>query len=216
MAKYFKNESSASFSYQELYAGLFPYNAPGVFSLLAATELTTACGTPSAGSTKCANHCRRWRTRKASATRLGAEVAQIVTTPLAEGEASAIAGSKATQKVTGVRLESGEVLSADVVVANPDLPCVWDQMIDHATFPEAKKEAERWEDAEYSCSVIEFNWCLDATVPDLLHHNVFLSGDYKRLQGPRASRTSAAPKQHNFYCHNPVYTDPSCPPGAPA
>jgi phytoene desaturase (3,4-didehydrolycopene-forming) len=144
-------------------------------------------------------------------------VAQIVTTPLAEGEASAIEGSKATQKVTGVRLESGEVLSADVVVANPDLPCVWDQMIDHATFPEAKKEAERWEDADYSCSVIEFNWCLDATVPDLLHHNVFLSGDYKgSWERPACVDDFAAPKQHNFYCHNPVYTDPSCAPAGGA
>jgi hypothetical protein len=24
----------------------------------------------------------------------------------------------------------------NVVVANPDLPCVWEQMIDHETFPE--------------------------------------------------------------------------------
>ena len=39
MAKYFKDERlRALFSYQELYVGLSPYNAPGVFSLLAATE----------------------------------------------------------------------------------------------------------------------------------------------------------------------------------
>jgi hypothetical protein len=27
--------------------------------------------------------------------------------------------------------------------------------------------------------VIEFNWCLDKEIPALLHHNVFLSSDYK-------------------------------------
>ena len=110
-----------------------------------------------------------------------------------------------------MRLESDEVLSADVVVANPDLPCVWDQMIDHATFPEAKKEG-RLENAEYSCSVIEFNWCLDATVPDLLHHNVLIWG-LQGLVGKARVVETAAPKQHNFYCHNPVYTDPSRPGG---
>jgi phytoene desaturase (3,4-didehydrolycopene-forming) len=218
MAKYFKNEKlRALFSYQELYVGLSPYNAPGVFSLLAATELTDGVWYPIGGFDKVRQSLQALADEEGVVTRLGAEVAQIVTTPLAEGEASAIEGSKATQKVTGVRLESGEVLSADVVVANPDLPCVWDQMIDHATFPEAKKEAERWEDADYSCSVIEFNWCLDATVPDLLHHNVFLSGDYKgSWERPACVEDFAAPKQHNFYCHNPVYTDPSCAPAGGA
>jgi len=218
MAKYFKNEKlRALFSYQELYVGLSPYNAPGVFSLLAATELTDGVWYPVGGFDKVRQSLQALADEEGVVTRLGAEVAQIVTTPLAEGEASAIEGSKATQKVTGVRLESGEVLSADVVVANPDLPCVWDQMIDHATFPEAKKEAERWEDADYSCSVIEFNWCLDATVPDLLHHNVFLSGDYKgSWERPACVDDFAAPKQHNFYCHNPVYTDPSCAPAGGA
>jgi phytoene desaturase (3,4-didehydrolycopene-forming) len=214
MAKYFKNEKlRALFSYQELYVGLSPYNAPGVFSLLAATELTDGVWYPIGGFDKVRQSLQKLADEEGVKTRLGAEVSKIVTEPLPDETGSAIKGSKATQRVTGVRLESGEFLNADVVVANPDLPCVWEQMIDHETFPEAKKEAERWEDAEYSCSVIEFNWCLDETVPDLLHHNVFLSGDYKgSWERPAVVEDFAAPKQHNFYCHNPVYTDKSCAP----
>ena len=214
MAKYFKNEKlRALFSYQELYVGLSPYNAPGVFSLLAATELTDGVWYPIGGFDKVRQSLQKLADEEGVKTRLGAEVSKIVTEPLPDETGSAIKGSKATQRVTGVRLESGEFLNADVVVANPDLPCVWEQMIDHETFPEAKKEAERWEDAEYSCSVIEFNWCLDATVPDLLHHNVFLSGDYKgSWERPAVVEDFAAPKQHNFYCHNPVYTDKTCAP----
>ena len=50
MAKYFKDERlRALFSYQELYVGLSPYNAPGVFSLLAATELTDGVWYPIGG-----------------------------------------------------------------------------------------------------------------------------------------------------------------------
>jgi phytoene desaturase (3,4-didehydrolycopene-forming) len=214
MAKYFKNEKlRALFSYQELYVGLSPYNAPGVYSLLAATELTDGVWYPIGGFDKVRQSLQKLADEEGVTTRLGAEVSKIVTEPLPDETGSAIKGSKATQRVTGVRLESGEFLNADVVVANPDLPCVWEQMIDHETFPEAKKEAERWEDAEYSCSVIEFNWCLDETVPDLLHHNVFLSGDYKgSWERPAVVEDFAAPKQHNFYCHNPVYTDKSCAP----
>ena len=214
MAKYFKNEKlRALFSYQELYVGLSPYNAPGVFSLLAATELTDGVWYPIGGFDKVRQSLQKLADEEGVKTRLGAEVSKIVTEPLPDETGSAIKGSKATQRVTGVRLENGEFLNADVVVANPDLPCVWEQMIDHETFPEAKKEAERWEDAEYSCSVIEFNWCLNETVPDLLHHNVFLSGDYKgSWERPAVVEDFAAPKQHNFYCHNPVYTDKSCAP----
>ena len=213
MAKYFKDERlRALFSYQELYVGLSPYNAPGVFSLLAATELTDGVWYPIGGFNEVRGSLLKLAEEEGVTTRLGAEVAAIMTEPLAEG-ASKVEGSKATQVVKGVRLANGEVMEADVVVANPDLPCVWEQMIDHESFPEAKKEAERWEDAEYSCSVIEFNWCLDTELPDLLHHNVFLSGDYKgSWNRPVTPSDFDAPKQHNFYCHNPVYTDKTCAP----
>jgi phytoene desaturase (3,4-didehydrolycopene-forming) len=99
MAKYFKNEKlRALFSYQELYVGLSPYNAPGVFSLLAATELTDGVWYPVGGFDKVRQSLQALADEEGVVTRLGAEVAQIVTTPLAEGEASAIEGSKATQK----------------------------------------------------------------------------------------------------------------------
>ena len=65
--------------------------------------------------------------------------------------------------------------------------------------------------------MIEFNWCLDKEVPNLLHHNVFLSGDYKgSWDRPAVIDDFAAPKQHNFYCHNPVYTDKTSAPSGGA
>ena len=215
MKKYFKSPKlRALFSYQELYVGLSPYNAPGVFSLLAATELTDGVWYPKGGFDKVRGSLQALCDEEGVEIRTGAAVESIVTEPLG-GSPSAIAGSKATQVVKGVKLASGEMIEADVVVANPDLPCVWDQMIDKEVFPEAKKEAERWEDADYSASVIEFNWCLDTQIADLLHHNVFLSGDYEgSWVRPCVASDFDAPKQHNFYCHNPVFTDDTCaPPG---
>lgn len=50
MSAYFKSPKlRALFSFQELYVGLTPYNAPGVFSLLAATELTDGVWYPKGG-----------------------------------------------------------------------------------------------------------------------------------------------------------------------
>ena len=54
MSAYFKSDKlRALFSYQELYVGLSPYNAPGVFSLLAATELTDGVWYPVARTPRC-------------------------------------------------------------------------------------------------------------------------------------------------------------------
>jgi phytoene desaturase (3,4-didehydrolycopene-forming) len=213
MAKYFKDERlRALFSYQELYVGLSPYNAPGVFSLLAATELTDGVWYPKGGFTKVRESLNALADKKGAKVKLGSEVSEILTEEVS-GLAESKGGSHTGRKVIGVRLASGEVMNADVVVANPDLPCVWDQMLDSVGEP-AKKESEKWDDAEYSCSVIEFNWCLNKKLPDLLHHNVFLSSDYKGSWDPRPSTVDdfAAPRQHNFYCHNPVYTDETCAP----
>ena len=127
--------------------GLSPYNAPGVFSLLAATELTDGVWYPRGGFDKIRQGLQKLADEEGVTTKLGAEVAEIVCEPLTE--TSKIKGSKAKQIVKGVRLESGEFVAADVVVANPDLPCVWDQMIAKETFPEAQKESDRWENADY-------------------------------------------------------------------
>ena len=60
MAKYFKDPRlRALFSYQELYVGLSPYNAPGVFSLSPPPSSPTACGIPRVASTKFAGRSKQ-------------------------------------------------------------------------------------------------------------------------------------------------------------
>ena len=212
MAKYFKDERlRALFSYQELYVGLSPYNAPGVFSLLAATELTDGVWYPKGGFTKVRESLKALCDKTGAKVRVNSEVAEIITEEV-PGLGERKGGTHTGRKVTGVRLKSGEVLGADVVVANPDLPCVWDQMLGSVGEP-GRKESEKLDKAEYSCSVLEFNWSLKKEIPGLLHHNVFLSSDYKgSWNRPATPSDFASPKQHNFYCHNPVYTDKTCAP----
>lgn len=54
------------FSFQDLYVGLSPYSAPGVYSLLAGTELTDGVWYPLGGFGKVTgasqrNTCRHWQ-----------------------------------------------------------------------------------------------------------------------------------------------------------
>ena len=83
MAKYFKDERlRALFSYQELYVGLSPYNAPGVFSLLAATEPTDGVWYPTGGFDQVRGSLQKLADEEGAETRVNAGVAAILTEPL--------------------------------------------------------------------------------------------------------------------------------------
>jgi phytoene desaturase (3,4-didehydrolycopene-forming) len=215
---------------QELYVGLSPYNAPGVFSLLAATELTDGVWYPKGGFGKIRDALESIVTAKLGvALRTNAGVAEILLEDTEAGGKKAVRACAcmrlcAARRVltharpaltqTGVRLVSGEVVSADIVVANPDIPYVFGSLLPSGG-PAYESEAKRLDGMDYSASVVAFNWALSAPLPGLLHHNVFLSSDFKgSWERPTCPADMAAPRQLNFYVHNPVYTDAStAPPG---
>jgi len=205
MKGYFKDPKlTALFSFQQLYVGLTPYNAPGVFSLLAATELTDGVWYPIGGFQKVRDAFLSIITKLGVEVRMETAVEKILVET--EGEA---------KRATGVRLAGGETLYADVVVANPDLPFVYESMLeaDAVTTPELEAESERLSKMEYSCAVIAYNWCVEGKLPKLLQHNVFLGSDYeKSWDRPWEVANFDAPNQPNFYVHNPSYTDPTCAP----
>jgi len=211
MSSYFRSPKlRALFSFQELYVGLSPYSAPGVFSLLAATELTDGVWYPLGGFGGVRDSLRRIAEKNGVALRTGAAVEQVLMLAGGEGEG---------ERVTGVRLADGSVVEADLVVANPDLPWVYSNLLrspPNAAAPGAyETEAARLDGMEYSASVIAYNFSLNRPLPQLLHHNVFLSSDYRgSWERPCCPAHLAAPRQLNFYVHNPTFTDPSAaPPG---
>eukprot|EP00958_Prasinococcus_capsulatus_P029944 scaffold7806_cov376-Prasinococcus_capsulatus_cf.AAC.2 len=202
LCNYFKSPKiRALFSYQELYVGLSPYNAPGVFSLLAATELTDGVWYPVGGFQKVRDALKGIAEKNGVKIRTQTEVARIVV----DDEPVPGEDEQTRKIVKGVQLKNGEVIESDVVVANPDTPYVFDELLD---FPEADKEAQRLEQGSYSCGMIEFNFALKGRLEGLTQHNVFLSSDYRgSWQRPWQPSDFAAPQQHNFYVHRPTYTD---------
>jgi phytoene desaturase len=106
---------------------------------------------------------------------------------------------------TGVVLQDGSFLSADVIVANADLPYVYSHLLP------AKAEANHLEDLKYTCSSIMFYWGVDQVYPQLGTHNVFLAGDH-RASFDRIFRDHLLPDEPSFYVHAPARTDPSAAP----
>jgi len=211
LATHFKSEKvKALFSYQHLYVGLRPQNAPGVFSLLAATELTDGIWYPCGGFATVRDGLERLANAHGVKMQFDTEVAQILVEETSSGFGESLSS---TRRARGVRLASGEDLSADVVVANPDLPYVYDELL-RGQYKKVEEEAAQLRDElEYSCGMIEFCWALREPLPELTQHNVFLGADYKgSWDRPCTAADFRERDSFNFYVHRPTYTDTSAAP----
>jgi phytoene desaturase len=111
------------------------------------------------------------------------------------------------RRAQGVRLEDGRRLAADAIVANADLPYVYERLL-----PDAGP-ARRLARKRYSCSVLSFFWGVDRPIDALGPHTLFLADDY------RENFTSIVddltlPDNPSLYVHAPTRLDPSlAPPG---
>mmetsp|Transcript_23496 Transcript_23496/g.50123 ORF Transcript_23496/g.50123 Transcript_23496/m.50123 type:complete len:536 (+) Transcript_23496:368-1975(+) len=207
LSSYFKSDKiKALFSYHNLYIGLRPSSSPGVFSLLAATELTDGVWYPVGGFAKVRDAFQKLAEAKGAKIRTGAEVEAIVVDGAAGQQQSC-------HKVSGVRLTTGEELTADLVVANADLPYVYKDLL-AGQYPGVEKDAHQVvEEMDYSCSMIEFCWSLNQPLKQLAHHNVFLGKDYEgSWQRPCTVKDLKTRHSFNFYVHRPTCSDPSAAP----
>ncbi|HLF28479.1 MAG TPA: phytoene desaturase family protein [Anaerolineae bacterium] len=180
----------AAFTFQNMYLGLSPYAAPATYSLLQYTELADGVWFPMGGL---------YRVIESLASIAAAHgVRFMYNAPVKQIE---VEGNRAA----GVRLEDGAQLSADVIVANADLPYVYRDLL-----PD-RPAANRLDRLQYTCSAIMFYWGVDKVYPELGCHNVFLSGDY-RSSFDRIFIDHALPDEPSFYVHAPARIDPAAAP----
>ncbi len=180
----------SAFTFQDMYMGLSPYDALATYSLIQYTELADGVWFPMGGM------YRIIESLEAIARRQG--IRFLYNTPVERIE---VTGNRAT----GVILESGARLEADVIVANADLPYVYRNLL-----PD-KSAADRLDRMKYTCSAIMFYWGVDKVYPQLGVHNVFLAGDY-RGSFENIFEDKTLPAEPSFYLHAPARIDPSAAP----
>jgi phytoene desaturase len=181
----------AVMTFQNMYLGLSPYEAPATYSLLQYTELADGVWFPMGGL---------YRVIESLVSIAETHGVQFMyNAPVEEIEVS-------TERVTGIRLADGRRLSADIVVANADLPYVYQKLLP------ASPLGGRLEDARYTCSAIMFYWGVSKCYPQLRPHNVFLSTEY-RASFDRIFHDHSLPEDPSFYVHAPSRIDPSAAPG---
>ena len=179
-----------AFTFQNIYVGQDPYKAPALFAMIPAAELTEGSLVPVGGMAKITESL------VAVAEKLGVQFFF----------GKAVSRIKVNGKRTeGILLEDGEEVSAGVVVANADLPYVYRELL-----PD-KRISRRIDRLKFSCSAVVIHWGLDKTYPQLGHHSVFLSDDY-RSNLHRIFRDHSLSDNPSFYVHAPSRTDPSAAP----
>lgn len=142
------------------YTGSDPRKAPAVLATVPYVEQTFGAwhigGGVSRLSTALAERC----TERGVDVRLGCDVVRILT----DGD-----------RVTGVQLTTGDVIDADIVVANADAGLVYEQLLDD---PRAQQLAASIRKATPSLAGFVMLIAVNGRTPGLTHHNVWFPADY--------------------------------------
>jgi phytoene desaturase len=145
------------------YAGASPYEASAAFSTAAHVELNGGVWYAKGGVYEIALALEKL------ARELGVEI--HTDCPVARIE---VDGNRAR----GVVLESGERRAAQAIVANVDVTTVYEQLLPReAVNP---RRLARLVNAARSCSGFVLALGVEGVQPELAHHNIFFSSDYRR------------------------------------
>ncbi len=191
-ARYFKSQRlRAAFSFQNVYLGVSPYDALATYSLLQYTELAEGVWFPRGGMYEIIKSLSAIAEKNGVRFRYNSPVARID-----------VQGTQAE----GVTLADGERLQADVVVANADLPYVYNSLL-----PDAPR-SRSLERLKYTSSALMYYWGVQGEVEPLLPHNVFLAENRYRESFDRIFRDLTLPDEPSFYVHVPSKINPALAP----
>ena len=196
MASYFDSPRlKSAFTFQDLYVGLSPFQAPAILSLLSYTELADGVWYPAGGMYSIVEALVGLARAAGVELRFGVPVTRIDT----RGD-----------RASGVTFADGASIEADVVLANADLPYVYDQLLP------ADGTAEALSRKQFSSSAISFFWTLDRPAGSLAPHTLFLADAY-RENFDAIVRDLDLAADPSVYVHAPARLDPSvAPPGGDA
>jgi len=109
-------------------------------------------------------------------------------------------------RATGIRLESGIKLEADVIVSNADAAYLYRKMI-----PPAQQRVStrlKLATAHYSMGLFVLYFGTTRTYPEVAHHTIWLGTRYRELLKDIFHRKILA-DDFSLYLHRPTATDPS-------
>jgi phytoene desaturase len=189
--RYFKNELlRIVFTFQNIYVGQNPFESSAIFSMLPFMELTDGVWYPKGGMSQVVDNLLAIAREENVEIIYNSEVQNI---------------SVKNNKADGIKLTDGSFHPADIVVANADLPYVYQKLL-----PDGNP-ARKINKLNYTCSAFIFHWGMDKLFPQLEQHNVYVSDDYRKNIHAIFNEKSL-PDDPSFYIHAPARTDKSAAP----
>ena len=179
-----------AFTFQNIYVGQSPYEAPALFSMLPAAELLEGSMFPKGGMNRILTKLVEYAEEFGVEFVYNKPVKQILIT---------------NNRASGILFEDNNRVSSDIVVANADLPYVYANLL-----PD-KRKADRINKLNHACSALVFHWGIDKVYPGLAQHNVFLSDQYRDCLDTIFKDKSLS-EEFCFYIHSPVRTDSTAAP----
>ncbi|MEN4042132.1 MAG: phytoene desaturase family protein [Anaerolineaceae bacterium] len=174
----------AAFTFQDVYMGLSPFEAPATFSMMPYTELAHGVWYPEGGMYRIVEALMDMARAAGVEFVFDTKVDQIN-----------VNGAS----THGVVVD-GELLSADAVLANADLPYVYQNLLPQ------DGQAKKMDRKRYSCSVFSFFWGVDKTYETLPPHTLFLVDDY-RANFDCITHDLGLPANPSVYIHAPARLD---------
>ncbi len=162
VASYFRDERlQRIFSFQSMYAGLAPYEALALYAVITYMDSVEGVYVPEGGMHQMAVGLAAAVEKAGATVRYEAPVATI------------LRSSGTTGKVVGVELVGGERISADAVIANPDLPVAYRTLLGGLDAPRAARRGT------YSPSCFLWVAGVRGLPPEgTAHHNIHFGHDW--------------------------------------
>lgn len=187
---------SKAFSFHSMFLGLSPFDALAMYSLITYADLALGMWFPMGGIYSLVEDMVSLAEEMGVEIRTRAPVAEICIN---------------SGRVTGVRLESGDEVAADLVVSNADLPYTYRKLIPgrhRKDYPD-----RRLDRMAYACSGYILYLGIDKTYSHMRHQALYFSEDY-RANLDAIFKTKTLPAEPSFHLNNPTVTDPGlAPPG---
>ena len=179
--------------YTMVFLGTSPYEAPAIYNLMSHMDFNQGVFYPQGGFYELIKALVRVAEKNGAKVRTKAAVAEIM---VSYGKAS------------GVRLENGEVVEADIVISNADY-----QFTETRLLPESSQTYKKkyWDKKVLAPSAFILYLGVKEKMPQLIHHNLLFSDDWRK-NFDEIYKDPKLPNEPSLYVCAPSVTDPNVAP----
>ena len=183
VSKYFKtNKLRMALTFQNMYVGMSPFDAPATFTLLQYSECTKGIYYPVGGIWKLVERIFEITKEMGVKYHFNSEITEIL---------------HKYNKVEGIKINNNEIKKYDIIILNTEIEHGYNLLKIDKKFNQLKR----------SCSVICFYWIINKEL-DLNVNNIFLPKKYKE-SFDSIFICNKIPDKPSFYIHIPNKIDPT-------